>query len=234
MNPHGFTSVAYLPSFLPGMGFKHTAAEWEHSAIANAAEGFEMVKTALRNGTARPSLLQKALEAKDGTYEDIVLMRTAAQVYNGGSDTTSSALKTFVLAMTLHPDVQAKAQAEIDGHMANTGAGRLPNYAADHEDLYASLHTFIVIAASQTATEGNIYEGACLGKYLATDTLFTAIASLIAVFNIKKARDGNGNEITPKEEYGSKAIIAPLPFPCVAPRSKAAEQLVDDAVNALA
>ncbi|THH22506.1 hypothetical protein EUX98_g8188 [Antrodiella citrinella] len=128
--------LAYIPSFLPGMSFKRTAEEWSRTAVVNAAEGFNMVTENMRNGSARPCLLQKALEAKDGTYEDIVLMRTAAQVYSGGSDTTSSALKTFVLAMTLYPEVQAKAQADIDRHMG----GRLPSYAADHEDLPAILH----------------------------------------------------------------------------------------------
>jgi len=292
--------VNWLPflALLPGTSFKKTAAEWQAWTKATAAEGLNMVKEELRNGTARPSLLQKALEAK--TYDDVVLMRTAAQVYSGGSDTTSSAIKTFVLAMTLHPEVQAKAQAEIDRHMANKGAGRLPNYISDRDDLPYTLAILREVMrwhgpaplTSRTAVEDNVYEGClikkgtmimvnmwailhdenvfpdheafrperwmdgtilekydvdpfdvafgfgrrvCPGKYLAIDVMFTAVASLLAVFNITKAKDSDGNEIVPKEEYSNRAIIAPFPFPCVVTtRSKAAEQLVDNAVSALA
>lgn len=37
----------------------------------------------------------------------------AATLYGAGSDTTVSAVQSFFLAMTLYPEVQARAQAEI-------------------------------------------------------------------------------------------------------------------------
>jgi cytochrome P450 len=43
--------------------------------------------------------------------------------YLGGSDTTVSALNSFFLAMLVYPEVQAKAQAEIDRVV---GKDRLP------------------------------------------------------------------------------------------------------------
>jgi len=44
----------------------------------------------------------------------------------GGADTTVSAEYAFYLAMVLFPNVQKKAQAEID---AVIGSGRLPTFA---------------------------------------------------------------------------------------------------------
>jgi cytochrome P450 len=51
-------------------------------------------------------------------------------MYLGGADTTVSALMTFFLAMTLFPDVQKKAQAELDSIMGDS----LP-LSADRERL---------------------------------------------------------------------------------------------------
>ncbi|TCD68006.1 hypothetical protein EIP91_011675 [Steccherinum ochraceum] len=95
----------------------------------------------------------------------------------------------------------------------------------------------------------------CPGKYMAQELLFNVIASTLAVFNIRKAKDDNGNEITPSVIYsnGSMPYVAlrsklvdsaekldgiyhphsaPLPFQCeVVPRSQQAVSLVDDAWN---
>ncbi|KAG2136978.1 cytochrome P450 [Suillus bovinus] len=49
---------------------------------------------------------------------------SASSLYAGGANTTVSAVYLLSLAMTLFPDVQKKAQAEID---ANVSIGRLPS-----------------------------------------------------------------------------------------------------------
>jgi cytochrome P450 len=48
----------------------------------------------------------------------------AGLIYIAGADTTGSALLSFFLAMLVYPEVQAKAQAEVD-HVV--GPGRLPD-----------------------------------------------------------------------------------------------------------
>ena len=50
----------------------------------------------------------------------------AAALYVGGADTTVAALSTFILLMTRYPDVQRKAQAELD---AVVGPHRLPEHS---------------------------------------------------------------------------------------------------------
>jgi cytochrome P450 len=45
--------------------------------------------------------------------------------YIAGTDTTGAGVNSFFLAMLLHPDIQAKAQAEIDRVV---GSDRLPEF----------------------------------------------------------------------------------------------------------
>lgn len=54
------------------------------------------------------------------------LLVSIADLFGAGSETTSSTLRWVVLYMALHPDVQAKVQAEIDGVVAK---GTLPSLA---------------------------------------------------------------------------------------------------------
>jgi cytochrome P450 len=49
----------------------------------------------------------------------------AAIVYAAGSDTTSTAILTLILAMLLHPEMQCTAQAELDRVV---GSSRLPTF----------------------------------------------------------------------------------------------------------
>jgi len=46
----------------------------------------------------------------------------------------------------------------------------------------------------------------CPGRYSARDVLFVAITSIMHVFKIGKAVDGNGVEITPQERWHSGLV----------------------------
>jgi len=41
----------------------------------------------------------------------------------------------------------------------------------------------------------------CPGRHLALDSMWLSIVCILATFDIQKARDAQGNEITPKVEY---------------------------------
>lgn len=47
---------------------------------------------------------------------------------------------------------------------------------------------------------------ACAGKELAMSYLFITICSVLATFNIGKAVDENGKQVTPKDEYAGGLI----------------------------
>ncbi|TFK33963.1 cytochrome P450 [Crucibulum laeve] len=67
----------------------------------------------------------------------------------------------------------------------------------------------------------------CPGRYLALETLWIGVASLVATFNLTKAVDKDGNIIEPSHEYESGLVAAPLPFKCsFIPRSNASVDMI--------
>ncbi|KAJ6452154.1 cytochrome P450 [Mycena vulgaris] len=67
----------------------------------------------------------------------------------------------------------------------------------------------------------------CPGRYMASSSLWIAIASILATMDIKKARDDHGNEIEPSYEYVTGMLQTPLHFECsITPRSRQAEEAI--------
>jgi len=67
----------------------------------------------------------------------------------------------------------------------------------------------------------------CPGRWLAMDSVWMTIASILTVYNIEKALAEDGVEITPSVEYTSSLLSHPKPFRCrFVPRSESAIQLV--------
>ncbi|KAI0356140.1 cytochrome P450 [Trametes cingulata] len=67
----------------------------------------------------------------------------------------------------------------------------------------------------------------CPGRFMALDSIWIAVACVLACFEIGKAVGEDGEEITPNGEYKLGFICHPKPFPCmIKPRSKEHEQLV--------
>jgi cytochrome P450 len=122
-----FPFLRHLPSWFPGAGFKQSAVEWKKLIEAFVNEPFEDCKEKIRNGTATPSFTSLAFDSKENmtAQEDFDLRWTTNSMYTASIDTTGSAIANFVLAMVRHPDVFAKARAEVDSVV---GRSRLPNF----------------------------------------------------------------------------------------------------------
>ncbi|CDO76596.1 hypothetical protein BN946_scf184868.g10 [Trametes cinnabarina] len=123
-------SVKGIPLWAPGSGFKHRAYYVRGLIRQTLDTPFEMVKRALLMGTAAPSFTANLLEeanAAGGLTEDHEedIKGAAGVIYAAGTDTTVTALKSFVLAMLLHPEVYKRAQSEIDQVV---GPDRLPDW----------------------------------------------------------------------------------------------------------
>ena len=72
----------------------------------------------------------------------------------------------------------------------------------------------------------------CPGKELADLSLYVLFSMTLAVFNITKAKDVNGNEIDAKSEWTPGLISRPKEFVCsVTPRSAKAEALIRSAAE---
>ncbi|KAJ7506022.1 cytochrome P450 [Mycena galericulata] len=292
-----FPKMKYIPEWMiPGGGFKKQAGEWRKLTEAMVEVPFQMVKERVTQGHAEPcfvaTCLDSDLDAKRATIGDKLIKETAAVAYAAGADTTFSVLVTFVLYMTLHPEVQKKLQAEIDACLTE----RLPTFAdrpqlpfmeatlvevmrlipplplavphrLDEDDVYrgmfiprgslvlaniwAILHDEEVFPeASQFRPEryletpglqdkalGAIFgygRRACAGKGLALDTAWIAMVTMVSMYTISKAVDGNGKdvEIDMKVLPGSASHVRP--FPCTfTPRSAASAALIEELAHEL-
>ena len=119
-------ALKHMPDWFPGAGFKRTAKEWSRTLHAVVEAPYRFVEHQITNGTAPDSFLGDSLkDEKLSAQQRVEAKYTAASLYTGGADTTVASLSIFCLAMTMYPEVQKKAQEEID-HVI--GDQRLPTF----------------------------------------------------------------------------------------------------------
>ncbi|VDB83458.1 unnamed protein product [Peniophora sp. CBMAI 1063] len=126
---------AYLVEVMPWMRHIPSAfAPWKREAEAFYRRSdalfskfFGRVQESIDNGAERASFSATLIHDRDryglSTHENVWL---AASVYAAGSDTTRAALSWWSLAMLLHPEVQKRAQDELDSVV---GRARVPTFA---------------------------------------------------------------------------------------------------------
>lgn len=114
--------LKHLPDGLPGMKFKRKARLWNRLTQTFAQVPFAFVRRQMARDSQRPSYVSRLLQENQSSvtkgelsHDNEEAIKWSALVQYGGSvDTTASALTSFILAMVLFPDVQKKAQAEMD------------------------------------------------------------------------------------------------------------------------
>ncbi|KAF7360436.1 CUE domain-containing protein [Mycena venus] len=255
--------LKYVPSWFPFATFKRQANKWHKSSDIAAHVPFDLSKSAIATNDYLPSINSKILTADEFNDETTVRQATAAMFANG-SAATVSALITFILAMRLYPEVQAKARKEID----QVVSGRLPNFSDEAtlpyitaiirelgrwnpvvplsfphmlstDDEYNGYHlkagsvvfpnAWAILHDPAVYPEPHVFKPerfltpdgklnpqakdpeapwgfgrrVCPGRKMATSTMFIAIASILATFEITAAIDSNGSPIEPSAEYGS-------------------------------
>ncbi|KAI9571605.1 cytochrome P450 [Boletus coccyginus] len=119
-------ALRYLPEWFPGTGFLQAAKKYRRLMMESGLRPHRYVKEQMAAGTAIPSFSSTLLEGGVSPEEEDVIMWASTNVYLGASDTVVSAIHAFFLAMVLFPEVQAKAQAELD---AVVGSERLPSFS---------------------------------------------------------------------------------------------------------
>lgn len=120
-----FPSLKYIPSWFPGAGFKQRAKKIYELQIRARERPFEWVKEQIASGKAIPSITATMIDTEvDGVpLPEEVTKNCTGVAYIAGADTTLSAIKSFFLAMVRNPELQKKAQAEVDSVIP---ADRLP------------------------------------------------------------------------------------------------------------
>ncbi|EIM84295.1 CyP450 monooxygenase [Stereum hirsutum FP-91666 SS1] len=125
-----FPLLLRLPSWFPGATYKAEAKPWKKYAEAMIEDPYRASKAAFTNGTAPPNVtasLLSQLDSKPSPITEDMVKLVPANMYLAGTDTSVSALGTFLLAMTLYPQAQRRAQAEIDAVIGE--GGRLPDFS---------------------------------------------------------------------------------------------------------
>ncbi|KAI1412256.1 putative cytochrome P450 oxidoreductase OrdA-like protein [Hypoxylon sp. FL1857] len=125
-------AVRELPDWFPGTGFKQLGRQWGAELTDVAEKPYAFVKHQMAQGQNEMSFLSRLLEAGQSDPEKQFADKwSAMSLYTAGADTTVSAIACFFLAMTVYPEVQRKAQEEIDRVV---GQDRLPT-VEDREHL---------------------------------------------------------------------------------------------------
>ncbi|KAJ3913952.1 cytochrome P450 [Lentinula edodes] len=121
--------VRFIPSWFPFAHFKRQGAKWRKQLESLSDVPHNWVKKQMEQPNFVECFTTRLLRPNaDAEAEDIVKW-AAGGLYAGASDTTVSALTSFILLMALYPDTQKTAQREI----ANIcGAGRMPSITELH------------------------------------------------------------------------------------------------------
>ncbi|KAF7980672.1 hypothetical protein HWV62_37099 [Athelia sp. TMB] len=122
--------LKYVPAWVPGAAFHAVAQEGRRAITAAFSDPFYNVKAAMASGTAEPSFTARCLEKmdRDGdiAYQEAVIENVAGTLFAAASDSSALTMRTFFLAMLKYPDVQKKAQKELDTVL---GPNHIPSFA---------------------------------------------------------------------------------------------------------
>ncbi|KAH7884291.1 cytochrome P450 [Phlebopus sp. FC_14] len=125
-----FPWCAYIPSWFPGATFQRTASSFRSTVSWWRDEPFEDALTKMSRGSLGPCVVRDALarinEDDVNAREAKQAIKEAAATLFAGEPDTASVLLIFMLAMTLYPDVQKRAQQEIESVV---GSDRFPNFS---------------------------------------------------------------------------------------------------------
>ncbi|KAI0754738.1 cytochrome P450 [Daedaleopsis nitida] len=130
-----FPLLTRVPTWLPGTSLLRRMKHYRTLTSQIRELPWVDSKEAISTGKASPSMATALIEELYHQQDDAQLEDTVKDVlavaYAAGIDTTFVSTCAFFVAMSLHPDVQRKAQAELD---AVIGDSRLPELT-DREKL---------------------------------------------------------------------------------------------------
>ena len=130
---------------------------------------------------------------------------------------------------------------EYNGYLIPKGTSILPNVweMLHNDESYPDPMAFNPDRFSEASTEKGINKlplcafgfgrRICPGRWMALDSIWLAIASILCVYDIQKVLDENGKPVVPQAAYTSALLSRPLPFQCrFIFRSEAARKLIEE------
>ncbi|KAJ3793676.1 cytochrome P450 [Lentinula aff. detonsa] len=165
-----FPILKYLPTWFPFAEFKRKAVECIGPCNEMADVPFAYVKEQLDKGEENNSFAADLLKDKSNSSEKLVDLKwSVASFYGAGSDTTVAVVYSYLLAAILNPEIQRKAQAEVDSVV---GKDRLPSFQdrdslpyieALVKELYRWL-PIVPLAVPHRAMKDNLFRGYYIPK----------------------------------------------------------------------
>ncbi|KAF7297433.1 OrdA protein [Mycena indigotica] len=236
-----FPSLLLIPETLAP--FKRKAKAWAIETKKMVESPYSYTRRQIAAGTAPTSFVSRLLEDEqklnDQELHDVKY--TAGSFYGGGADTTAALLHAFFLAMVLYPEVQRRAQREIDdllngvphaamedtilnGYWIPKGSIIIANIwnMLNDPQVYPAPEVFDPTRYLPDTNVGTTQRDPrhacfgfsrriCPGRELAEISLFSSIAAILATFDIERASGP-----LPKHENTQGTISHPKPFDCVA------------------
>lgn len=164
-----FPVLRRLPDFL--LPVRQKAKEMHKREKALYLGHWMRAKKETQEGTIQPCFCEDLLATQKAEgFSDDQAAYISGTLLEAGSDTTSSTLYAFVQAMLLYPEVQRKAQEEIDRVI---GPNRLPTMDDDLDLPYIRacmkealrwMPTTILGAVPHAVTQDDYYEGMLIPK----------------------------------------------------------------------
>ncbi|KAF9526910.1 cytochrome P450 [Crepidotus variabilis] len=115
-----FPSLQLFPEWFPGAGWKRFARIGKELTEEMVNKPYNITVESMKSGHYEHSFVASNLEKKEDPFQ---VKWCSSTLLSAGTDTSVASMHSFFLAMTLHPEVQRKAQAEIDSVI---GSDRLP------------------------------------------------------------------------------------------------------------
>lgn len=287
--------LKYWPSWMPGGGFKAKALGYKKILDETTDIPYDFVQRKLALGADLPCFVSQALQEMSvggviSPEDERIIKLAAVVICAGAGDTIVPTLHALYLSMSMNPDVQRKAQEEIDrvvrttrmptfsdranlpylnaivlevqrwhpivpmglphaagiedslnGYRIPQGALLMPNvwwYTRDPQR-YHDPEAFIPERYLEPWNEPPPTDVAfgmgrriCPGRFFVDSVLFLSFAQILAVFNIRKAIDGEGKEIEPTHVFESGKASKLGPFQVlVKPRSPQHRVLIEQAME---
>ncbi|KIO29658.1 glycoside hydrolase family 51 protein [Tulasnella calospora MUT 4182] len=176
-----FPLLRFIPSWFPGAKFRRDAQKWGQHGANLRKMMIEGVEQRMATNEGRPCYVSNMLEdlqkLESDTGEDIredvqAVHDSGFSFYQGTSkilDQTATTLKNFLLAMSLYPDVQARAHKEIEQFFVE---GRSPDFSSQDQMPYIRAIVLeslrwnppVSFGVPHTAREDNFYNGYFIPK----------------------------------------------------------------------
>ncbi|PIL29136.1 cytochrome P450 [Ganoderma sinense ZZ0214-1] len=175
-----------VPRWVPGFGFQADFERWRAAVNDVKNVPFAHAREAMARGEGLDSIVAKTLAVVGGDDEpeddhEEMVKGIGLVSYEGKHDPSRlfpksgpalnsfSALQSFFLAMSQHPDIQKKAQAELD---AAVGSGRMPEFSDSDSLVYVNAviketlrwHTVVPLSVAHATTADDELHGYFIPK----------------------------------------------------------------------